>query len=66
MVKVWFLDITKLDFLLHSILMMQLRLCSNATEGTLLSLAGVSPVNITIGSEIIIIIVFIVVVAILV
>lgn len=66
MVKVWFLVITKLDFLLQSILMMKLRLCGNAAEGTLLSLAGISPVNITIGSEVIIIVIFFVVVTILV
>jgi hypothetical protein len=66
MVKVWFLVIPKLDFLLQSILMMKLRLCGYAAEGTLLSLPGISPVNITIGAEVIIIVIFFVVVTILV
>jgi hypothetical protein len=66
MVKVWFLVIPELDFLLQSILVMKLRLSGDAAEGTLLPLAGISPVNITIGSEVIIIIFFIVVVTILV
>ena len=64
MVKVWFLVIPKLDFLLQSILMMELRLGGDAAEGTLLSLAGISPVNITICPEAIIIVIFIVVVTI--
>jgi len=64
MVKVWFLVIPKLDFLLQSILMMKLRFGGDAAEGTLLSLAGISPVNITIGPEVIIIVIFIVVVTI--
>jgi hypothetical protein len=66
MVKVWFLVIPELDFLLQSILMMKLRLGGDAAEGTLLPLAGISPVDITIGPEVIIIIFFIVVVTILV
>lgn len=44
--------------------MMKLRLGGDAAEGTLLSLAGISPVNITIGPEVIIIVIFIVVVTI--
>jgi hypothetical protein len=66
MVKVWFLVITELNFLFQSILMMKLRLCGNAAEGTLFSLAGISPVNITIGPKVIIIVIFFVVVTILV
>ena len=66
MVKVWFLVIPELDFLLQSILMMKLRLSCDAAEGTLLPLAGISPVNIPICSEVIIILIFIVVVTILV
>ena len=66
MVKVWLFVNHLLDFLLQSILMMNLRLGGDTSEGALLSLAGISPVNITIGSEVIIIIIIVVVVTILV
>jgi hypothetical protein len=66
MVKVWFFVNHLLDFLLQSIFMMKLRLGGDATEGTLLSLAGISPVNITIRPEVILIIFIFIVVTVLV
>ena len=57
MVKVLLLVILMLDLLLKSILLMSLGLSCYPAEGTLLSLASICPVDVTICSKVIIFIV---------